>query len=277
MRQHRAAVLIQKRSSSYFCFCFVPPEYWKKRRSGCLGYIRGQNPIQLCGDYNIINHDIQIPLKQQVFNGTYPSFLFFSATDLGQGYCGNERGWKMFSTSLKTIELGSKLNSHCFHILGDGHQPNSKVLHTNYPRIPYSRRDEFIPNIRSWLTLAHLKDFHEFDDENLFETKGDVEKCFVFQKRDHQLVKNCWFRLVVWDSRDTPYSNNPFHKGGSLEIQTTGTQTTNFSVVDFSCWPEKKTRKARQKMGMIVRVGPVPGSQPPFWKWGSFWTMIDPY
>lgn len=27
MRQHRAAVLIQKRSSSYFCFCFVPPEF----------------------------------------------------------------------------------------------------------------------------------------------------------------------------------------------------------------------------------------------------------
>ena len=45
-------------------------------------------------------------------------------------------------------------NSHYFHTIGDGHQPNDRGLYT---RIPHWRWDEFIPNIGSCATLARME------------------------------------------------------------------------------------------------------------------------
>ena len=48
------------------------------------------------------------------------------------------------------------LNSHYFHIIGDGHQPNRRDLYTHYKDFRHEKWDEFIPNIGSGSTLAHI-------------------------------------------------------------------------------------------------------------------------
>ena len=47
-------------------------------------------------------------------------------------------------------------NSHYFHIGDDGYQPNPGGLYTHYKGISYYRWDEFIPDMRSWSTLAQM-------------------------------------------------------------------------------------------------------------------------
>ena len=48
----------------------------------------------------------------------------------------------------------------------------------------------------------------------------------------YQLMVNWQFGLVVWDSTGVPPSNNSFHKG-IPSIQTTGPQSTNFSLAEL--------------------------------------------
>ena len=53
------------------------------------------------------------------------------------------------------LQMCQGLNSHFFHIIGDGHQPNSRGLYTHY-KDSYERWDEFIPNKTRLLTMAHM-------------------------------------------------------------------------------------------------------------------------
>ena len=53
----------------------------------------------------------------------------FPSVDL-QGVFG--RFWEILSPLKKKTHLCQGLNSHYFHIIGDGHQPNSRGLYTHY-------------------------------------------------------------------------------------------------------------------------------------------------
>ena len=49
------------------------------------------------------------------------------------------------------------LNSHYFHIIGDGHQPNSRGLYTHYKDSLLKGGRFPIPTIATTLTMAHIK------------------------------------------------------------------------------------------------------------------------
>ncbi len=55
----------------------------------------------------------------------------------------SQMGW--FNHQLAFMCQG--LNSHYFHIIGDGHQPNSRGLYTHYKDSYYSKGGMTIPNI----------------------------------------------------------------------------------------------------------------------------------
>ena len=70
--------------------------------------------------------------KRSVFGG----FLGAQISDPTGGFLDGESCWKCASLSIEkaghSFVLGSKsLNSHYFHIIGDGHQPNSRGLYTH--------------------------------------------------------------------------------------------------------------------------------------------------
>ena len=48
------------------------------------------------------------------------------------------------------------LNPYYFHIIGDGHQPNSRGLYTHKITIPI-KGGMTIPNIATGLTMAHMQ------------------------------------------------------------------------------------------------------------------------
>ena len=55
-------------------------------------------------------------------------------------------------------QLCQGLNSHYFHIIGDGHQPNSRGLYTHYKdSVIKGGRSRLSPKNATTLTLAHLK------------------------------------------------------------------------------------------------------------------------
>ena len=62
----------------------------------------------------------------------------------------SQMGW--FNHQLAFMCQG--LNSHYFHIIGDGHQPNSRGLYTHYKDSYYSKGGMTIPNI--FFTMAHI-------------------------------------------------------------------------------------------------------------------------
>ena len=58
------------------------------------------------------------------------------------------------------------LNSHDFHILGDGHQPNKKGF-IPITRIPVIKVRMSIPNLRSWSTFAHRENISCFSTRQM--------------------------------------------------------------------------------------------------------------
>ena len=69
------------------------------------------------------------------------------------------------------------LNSHYFHIIGDGHQPNNRVLYPNY-KDSYCSGGRFpIPNTTSWSTLAHTYISAEIDCPRLLLPDGFFASC----------------------------------------------------------------------------------------------------
>ena len=54
------------------------------------------------------------------------------------------------------------LNSHYFHIIGDGHQPNSRGLYTHYKDSVIKGGRSSIPNIATGLTMAHIVSWVKF-------------------------------------------------------------------------------------------------------------------
>ena len=63
------------------------------------------------------------------------------------------------SWSLMGAQMCQGLNSHYFHIIGDGHQPNSRGLYTHEIRIPIKGGRSPIPNIATTLTMAQMASY----------------------------------------------------------------------------------------------------------------------
>ena len=72
-----------------------------------------------------------------------------------------------------------------------------------------------------------------------------------FQKRDHQLVKNCCFRDrwfgALGSGYPFPESLSPFHKSGSLGIQSTNFWST---LIDVECFFRNK-----KIQGKHIKIG----------------------
>ena len=68
-------------------------------------------------------------------------------------------GWVLV-VNLMGLEMCQGLNSHYFHIIGDGHQPNSRCLYTVI-RIPIKGGRSPIPKKTRHLTMAQMGERHQ--------------------------------------------------------------------------------------------------------------------
>ena len=76
---------------------------------------------------------------------------------------------------------------------------------------------------------------HIFDPNQLdFRVKVRTKFYFILIFRLDQLMVNCWFGLMVWDSRGTPKNPNPFRK------RIPGIQTTGAPNQQLTTWWQLK-------------------------------------
>ncbi len=70
-----------------------------------------------------------------------------------------QQQWNMVTCYVLHLDVRSGLNSHYFHIVGDGHQPNSRGLYTHYkdsllkvgwPSPIYGAENRITPNRTCW-------------------------------------------------------------------------------------------------------------------------------
>ena len=64
--------------------------------------------------------DPEIPIKQSVFHGSCHSRVLLNAAHV------------IYEKKNNSSCVPGSINSHYFHIIGDGHQPNSRGLYTHY-------------------------------------------------------------------------------------------------------------------------------------------------
>ena len=99
------------------------------------------------------NHPILIEFS--IINHPFWGTPIFGHTQVVSNICGDqpEKFGKVPSLTgvfsrFNTTTCAGSLNSHCFPMVGDGHQPYSRVLYTHY-KVPYFPGGMTIPNVRS--------------------------------------------------------------------------------------------------------------------------------
>ncbi len=116
-------------------------------------YLYGVFLKELKGSYNItvvifFSRTLFEKGKQQFCGGFLPFFLQTAGSKKYQPGRNQKKH--------EHVYLCQGLNSHYFHIIGDGHQPNSRGLYTHYKDSVIKVGRSPIPNIATTLTMAHL-------------------------------------------------------------------------------------------------------------------------
>ena len=97
------------------------------------------------------------------------------------------------------------LNSHYFHIIGDGHQPDSRGLYTHYKDSVIKGGRFPIPNIATGLTMAHIYIYKLTNFQRNIQVGRFAD--LLETSTDDQEISRGW-RMASWSQNQEEISDN---------------------------------------------------------------------
>ena len=108
--------------------------------------------------------------------------------DLGEFVCWFRGKWK---TGWQ-LYMCQGLNSHYFHIIGDGHQPNSRGLYTHYKDSRHFSGGRHLPSPKYRDNLDHGDGYHIGKEASSF-----LRIFFKWVAQPPPRINACWFSRIV--------------------------------------------------------------------------------